>query len=96
MKTAFTVLAPPSFARALEALARRHSDLAELYTHALSVLQVDPYNVSRSHPIKKLRAVPVGEGQYRIRLRRFRIRYDIVEREVVLLDVSLRREDTYR
>jgi len=43
-----------------------------------------------------LRDVPAGEGQYRLRLRRFRIRFDIVEREVVLLDVSLRREDTYR
>ncbi len=96
MKVGFTVSALPSFARALEALAKRHPELADLYSYALSVLQADPYNVSRTHPIKKLRAVPVGEGQYRLRLRRFRIRYDIVEREVVLLDVSLRRENTYR
>jgi mRNA-degrading endonuclease RelE of RelBE toxin-antitoxin system len=39
---------------------------------------------------------PSGEGQYRLRLRRFRIRYDVVDREVVLLDISLRREDTDR
>lgn len=96
MRASFTVSALPSFARALEALARRHPELAELYPYALTVLEEDPYNVSRRHSIKKLRAVPAGEGQYRLRLRRFRIRYDIVEREVVLLDVGLRREDTYR
>src|SRR3954454_23065002 len=96
MTAPFSVSAPPSFARALEALAKRHPELAELYSHALSLLQEDPYNVRRSQPIKKLRGVPPGEGQYRLRLRRFRIRYDVVGREVVLLDVSLRREDTYR
>ena len=96
MRAGFTVSAVPSFARSLEALAKRHPELIELYSRALSLLREDPHNVSRAHPIKKLRDVPAGEGQYRLRLRRFRIRYDIVEREVVLLDVSLRREDTYR
>ncbi len=49
----------------------------------------------RSHAChQELQGVPAGAGQYRLRLRRFRIRYDIVNREVVLLDVSLRRENT--
>ena len=96
MTAGFTVRAPPSFARTLEALAKRHPELVELYAQALSLLREDPYNVRRLHPIKKLHSVPAGKGQYRLRLRRFRIRYDIVDREVVLLDVSLRREDTYR
>jgi mRNA-degrading endonuclease RelE of RelBE toxin-antitoxin system len=96
MTAGFKVSAPPSFGRTLESLAKRHPELVELYSQALSLLSEDPYNVSRAHAIKKLHGVPAGEGQYRLRLRRFRIRYDIVAREVVLLDVSLRREDTYR
>jgi mRNA-degrading endonuclease RelE of RelBE toxin-antitoxin system len=96
MTAGFQVLAPPSFGRALEALTKRHPELVDLYAQALSVLREDPFNVSRTHAIKKLHGVPEGEGQYRLRLRRFRIRYDVVAREVVLLDVSLRREDTYR
>jgi mRNA-degrading endonuclease RelE of RelBE toxin-antitoxin system len=96
MTAGFLVSAPRSFARTLEVLAKRHPELVELYSQALSILKEDPYNVGRVHPIKKLRGVPAGEGQYRLRLRRFRIRYDVLDREVVLLDVSLRREDTYR
>jgi mRNA-degrading endonuclease RelE of RelBE toxin-antitoxin system len=96
MTAGFRVSAPRSFARRLEALAKAHPELVELYSQALSLLREDPYNVGRMHPIKKLRGVLAGEGQYRLRLQRFRIRYDIVDREVVLLDVSLRREDTYR
>ena len=46
------------------------------------------------HPIKLAR-VPAGEGQYRLRSGRFRFRYDIAGREVVLLYCGLRREDTY-
>ena len=40
--------------------------------------------------------MPAGEGQYRLRLGRFRFRYDIAGREVRLLYCGLRREDTYR
>jgi mRNA-degrading endonuclease RelE of RelBE toxin-antitoxin system len=35
-------------------------------------------------------------GQYRLRLGRFRFRYDIEGRMVVLYYCGLRREDTYR
>ena len=37
-----------------------------------------------------------GDGQYRLRLGRWRFRYDITGQEVVLHYCSLRREDTYR
>jgi mRNA-degrading endonuclease RelE of RelBE toxin-antitoxin system len=96
MTGGFKVSAPPSFARTLKALTRRHPELVQLYAEALAVLGADPHNIGRAHAIKKLHGVPVGEGQYRLRLRRFRIRCDIVDREVLLMDVSLRREDTYR
>ncbi|HXR39200.1 MAG TPA: hypothetical protein VN776_08905 [Terracidiphilus sp.] len=56
---------------------------------------LDPHNKSHNYPIKKLQGVAAGEGQYRLRSGRFRFRYDIAEREAVLLYCGLRREDTY-
>lgn len=96
MTAGFVVSATRSCARTLEGLAKRHPELVELYGQALAILREDPYNIGRTHSIKKLHGVPAGEGQYRLRLRRFRFRYDVAGREVVLMDVSLRREDTYR
>ena len=73
----------------------RKPRVAELYAKALGILRKDPYNKSRRYPIKKLRDVKQDDGQYRIRLQRFRIRYDIYGTEVLLQYCGLRREDTY-
>jgi len=43
-----------------------------------------------------LEGVPLGEGQYRLRLGRWRFRYDIEGRQVWLRYCGLRREETYR
>jgi mRNA-degrading endonuclease RelE of RelBE toxin-antitoxin system len=45
--------------------------------------------------IKKLEGVAPGDGQYRLRIQRFRFRYDIKDRLVTLAACSLRREDSY-
>ena len=37
-----------------------------------------------------------GDGQYRLRIQRFRFRYDIKDRLVALAACSLRREDSYQ
>jgi hypothetical protein len=47
-------------------------------------------------PSKKLQGVKAGEGQYRLRLQRWRFRYDVWGQEVELNYCGLRREDTYR
>lgn len=62
---------------------------------AVAVLSRDPYNHTRSHHIKKLEAVPSGDGQFRLSLGRWRFRYDIVGRVVLLSYCGLGREDTY-
>ena len=49
------------------------------------------------HDIWKLTGYAHGEGgQYRLRRGRFRFRYDIERREVILYYCGLRREDTSR
>jgi mRNA-degrading endonuclease RelE of RelBE toxin-antitoxin system len=95
---AFTVRTTPRFDRSLKSLARKHAELPDVLSEAVSVLRSDPYNQSRRHQIKKLEGVPRGEGQYRLRIGRWRVRYDIwsEKREVVLNFCGLRREDTYR
>ena len=92
---AYTVITTAHFDRLLKKLAPKHPGLLERFEEAITILSLDPYNKSRMYPIKKLHGVPAGEGQYRLRSGRFRFRYDIEEREVVLLYCGLRREDTY-
>jgi mRNA-degrading endonuclease RelE of RelBE toxin-antitoxin system len=91
----YTVLTTVHFDRLLKKLATKHSGLTERFEETITILSIDPHNKSRMYPIKKLRGVPAGEGQYRLRSGRFRFRYDIEEREVVLLYCGLRREDMY-
>ncbi|MDQ3816383.1 MAG: hypothetical protein M3362_01680 [Acidobacteriota bacterium] len=96
MTSAFTVVATAHFEREFGRLRKRHAELTDLFARTLTILETDPYNRSRTHPIKKLENVPSGEAQYRIRLGRFRFRYDVDGQTVYLKRCSLRREDTYR
>lgn len=96
MSAEFLVVTTSRFDRELKKLAAKHSDLPDLFRRVIEILKADPFNRSRQHPIKKLEAIPAGEGQYRVRSGRFRFRYDVDEQTVFLKACSLRREDTYR
>ena len=96
MTAQFAVCTTPHFDRLLRSLLRHHPELASRYRDALHILRVDPHNRSRTQSIRKLEAVGSGEGEYRLRLGRWRFRYDISGNEVVLHYCGLRREDTYR
>jgi mRNA-degrading endonuclease RelE of RelBE toxin-antitoxin system len=86
----------PRFDRLAKSLSRRHREFGDRYREALAILANDPYNQSRADQIKKLVAVNPGEGQWRLRLGRWRFRYDIEGSEVVLYICALRDESTYR
>jgi mRNA-degrading endonuclease RelE of RelBE toxin-antitoxin system len=96
MTSPFSVRGTPRFDRLLRKLTRKHPDLSERFAEAFVILSTDPYNSSGSYPIRKLKGVGRGEGQYRLRLGRWRFRYDIRGQEVELNYCGLRREDTYR
>ena len=96
MTPPFSVRTTPSFERLARSLSKRHPEFRDLLERAVQTLAADPHNRSRAHHIKKLEAVPLGEGQWRLSLGRFRFRYDVYSREVVLQYCGLRREDTYR
>ncbi len=91
----FGVRATKHFERTLKKLARAQPQVLAEYEAALAILSEDPHNRTRRHPIRKLEGVPAGEGQYRIRMGRFRFIYDIDGRTVFLKACALRREDTY-
>ena len=93
---AFSVRVTPHGQRLARALNRQHADFLAYYEKAITVLTNDPYNRSGSHQIKKLRNVAPGQGAWRLRLGRWRFRYDIWEQAVELSYFGLRREETYR
>ncbi len=96
MTPGFTVRTTPHYERLFRSLQKQHPELRTLRNDLRAILSTDPYNRSGHHPIKNLTDIERGEGQYRLRLRRFRFRYDIYGNAVVLQSCGLRREDTYR
>jgi mRNA-degrading endonuclease RelE of RelBE toxin-antitoxin system len=96
MAPPFSVRTTPHFERLFRRLVKGHAELVSRYADAVRILAQDPYNRSRRHQIIKLQGISEGEGQYRLRIRRWRFRYDIIGQDVVLHSCSLRREDTYR
>lgn len=96
MTTSYRVLVTPAFERLYRKLGKLHSELPAIFAQALAILASDPQNRTRKFAIRKLVNVKPGEGQFRLRLGRWRFRYDISERDVVLHYCGLRREDTYR
>jgi mRNA-degrading endonuclease RelE of RelBE toxin-antitoxin system len=95
MTSAFTVLISPHCERLAKGQQRKQPDFVQILSEAIDILGSDPYNQSRSHAIRKLTG-PQSDGQWRLRIGRWRFRYDIVGQNVELKYCGLRREDTYR
>jgi mRNA-degrading endonuclease RelE of RelBE toxin-antitoxin system len=95
MTPLFVVQTSPHFERLFKKLRKKHPMVTELFRQVIEILEIDPYNLSREHPIKKL-AGPQEDGQYRLKLGRFRFRYDVIGQVVEVKSGGLRREDTYR
>ena len=95
MAETFVVVTTSAFDRVAKSLTKHHPEFPETFANAVATLMHDPLNIRRGRQIRKLVGVAFGEGQYRLRLGRWRFRYDVDERTVVLHYAGLRREDTY-
>lgn len=95
MPAPFLVRTSSHYERLARLLRKRQPKFDAAHQSAFEILGQDPTNRSGSHDIKKLTNVPRGEGQWRLALGRFRFRYDIYGKDVVLHYCGLRREDTY-
>lgn len=96
MTTGFTIVTTSAFRRLSRSLQKQHQEFSQVQEEVFATLRSDPYNRTRRYQVKKLENVPLGKGQYRLRVGRWRFRYDIEGQEVVLYYCSLRREDTYK
>jgi mRNA-degrading endonuclease RelE of RelBE toxin-antitoxin system len=67
----------------------------ESLLRAIELLETDPFNLEGPANIRKLVDAPAGEGQFRLRLGDYRLRYDVVGDEVILHSMRPRRE-SYR
>lgn len=96
MMARLTIYLTSAYQRLSRSLQKHHQEFVQVQDEAFAILCHDPYNRTREHRIRKLEGVPKGKGQYRLRLGRWRFRYDIEGQEVILYYCGLRREDTYR
>ena len=92
MASLFGLKTTPTFERAFRSQTKRDSELQEQFIKLLDVLRSDPYNTSKQYDIKKLTNVARGEGQWRIRTGKYRLRYDIFDKKVILHSFNHRKE----
>jgi mRNA-degrading endonuclease RelE of RelBE toxin-antitoxin system len=88
----YRVLTTPGYERDFHTISRGVSAAVDAMDRVLTILRRDPYNRSRQHQIKKLTGCKAGEGQWRIRWKEYRLRYDILENDVVLYSFRPRKE----
>ena len=92
MPQIFRLLPSTRFKRDFEEIVKRNPGLIRKLEPLKTTLLHDPYNRSQRYDIKKLRDVPVGEGQWRIRAGKYRLRYDIIGGDVILYSFNHRKE----
>jgi mRNA-degrading endonuclease RelE of RelBE toxin-antitoxin system len=94
MPDPFSVLTTPAFEREFRKVSKGNPKLLGALEELIATLREDPFNFSGQHNIKKLAGVVPGEGQWRIRWRDYRLRYDILGKDVIL-HVFRHRKDAY-
>jgi mRNA-degrading endonuclease RelE of RelBE toxin-antitoxin system len=92
MPDQYSVLTTPAFERDFRKASKGSAALVGALEELLGVLRNDPHNRTGQHNIKKLAGLEPGEGQWRIRWRDYRLRYDIFGEEVILHSFRHRRE----
>ena len=93
MPEVFRLLPSTRFKRDFVEIYKRNRDIIRKIEPLKIILFHDPYNRSRRYDIKKVKDVPRGEGQYRIRSGKYRLRYDIIGDDVVLHSFKHRKEE---
>ena len=91
MHSIFKLVRTPLFERSAEKLIKKSFSVKEILDRMLIILEVDPLNLSRVHNIKKLTDIKKEEGQWRIRIGNYRLRYDISSKDVVLYSFNHRK-----
>ena len=83
------------FLRDVKKCTKKEPRTREIIERAQNILESDPYNTAKEHDIKKLEGLKNGEGIFRLRIRDYRIRYDVLNSDIVLHSFR-NRIDAYR
>ena len=92
MNGQFRTFLTPGFQRDFRRITRGNPRLESALEEVLAILREDPTNRSGRYPIKKLTGMRIGEGQWRIRWQKYRIRYDVIGADVLLYSFRHRKE----
>ena len=95
MSPAFQVVIPPAFERDARRLTRRSRELATLLAEHSTLLEIDPYDRARRCDVTRRTDVAEGEGQWRLRVGDYRLRYHVLGQDVGLYSFRHRREAYY-
>jgi hypothetical protein len=100
MSEPYHVYTSSQFDRLSLKLSARHPTFVAVLEEAIGILTTEPKpkpqtDGGQEYDIIKLTSRPVGDGQYRLKLKRWRFLYDIADRNVELLWCGLRNEHTY-
>ena len=90
----FTVHTTQVFEKMSKKIIRKDKELYKLIEETIDILEENPYG-ENSFKIKKLTDIKQDDGKWRIRFRDYRIRYDIIGRDVILHSIRNRR-DSYK
>jgi len=80
----YRVIVLPGLEREARQLRKRFPRVYANLLRAIELLETDPFNLEGRANIRKLVDVPAGEGQFRLRIGDYRLRYDVIADNVIL------------
>jgi hypothetical protein len=93
MADEYKVFTIPAFNRVARVFVTSYPDFARIYERALEILRRDALNREGDRDILKLEFIPIGDGQYRLRVGRYRFRYDVHGKIVILKWCGISRDE---
>ncbi len=92
MSTSYRILVTSFFEKNVRRKSKKDKRVLKEIGNLKEILAVDPYNLAKRFDIKKLKSLKPGQGQFRIRLKDYRLRYDIFGHDVVLYSFRHRKD----
>ena len=92
MPTSYRILVTSFFEKDVRRQAKKDQKIFKEIEKLKEILAADPYNLSRKFDVKKLKGIRPGEGQFRIKIKQYRLRYDIFGQDVVLYSFRHRKD----
>lgn len=90
----FNILTTSAFDKMLKKVFKKDKKISKSIKEISNILKENPYGENNSK-IKKLTDIKQNDGMWRIRFHEYRIRYDVIGKDVVLHSIK-NRKDSYK